>query len=795
MPLKKSAGFAFIWGDKILLSHATGAAWRFYSIIKGQAEEGESLLETALREVKEEANIILSPELLAQVKNQIPIVVQNKSKVLTAWFIRINAPEEIGMKTTYDKNDKLHTIIEKEKLQDEEIDWAGFVSFKDAEAKIAPYQLPILEAAKKLPKQSDFIKDHIIVGRPGLTAIIQDPVKITLVPTKINGIRDYDVTGHPRIHRIKMTNRPVNGDMVNVYYDDSSKTGVGWRGTVEKVIEDFDKFAEKTDFYTTQEIINSRAQMPLRGPRVIINRVPLPNIDAIDVTLAEKEKPWFTPAAELFVPVHQLDFLRELDEEGLDEYRDVFDRINRIVAEMPKTYEQDKIAYEDKTIYLHYFYSSGDWWIFEKDKGDKDDALEDRGKQFQAFGIANLNGAADDMGGGLGEMGYISIQELREIPQVELDFHFDPIKVKDLLAKRSRRGSAKPELKESSLSRAIRLVGEGVADLSKKYQTSRKGEFEWWVYDGHKNIAIYFTIRTNGSVVEFKVKGPKGNGIDRLATGQTSIADDDIREWVVNVANENLEKNFDSEQIQSQQAGSPAIYETNLSSAIRQLRKAMHEIQSQKKYYLDESRDRSYMLVGGANRNNISFSIRERGVAVDYKVYPGDGTIAEQGQFQVSQTSLANEQLYKWVLNIVANLETQQTEELPVAPVIKTIGGTGQPMNFNLAYDSIVEAIEKDKLHVANSDTFEYKLLMALLRDGFSVDVLSKDLNQPNVALLEKEGVELKLDDSPGQLRILAIGKQALADIQYKNTGITEKQLIDKVIREANIKVTNWRNK
>ena len=784
MALKTSAGFAFIWGDKILLSHATGAAWRFYSIIKGQSEEGESLLQTALREVKEEANIVLSPELLAQVKTQQPIIVQNKSKVLTAWFIRINAPEEIGMKTTYDKNGKLHTIIEKEKLQDEEIDWAGFVSFQDAEAKIAPYQLPILEAAKKLPKQSDFIKDHIIIARPGLT---------------------------------------------------------------------------------TKEEIKSRAQMPL------------PEIDKIDVTLVDKEKPWFTPAAELFVPYHQLEFLKELDEEGLDEYREVFERINRIVAEMPKTYEQDKIKYDDKTIYLHYFYSSGDWWILEKDKGDKDDAPADRGKQFQAFGIANLNGAADNMGDGLGEMGYISIQELREIPQVELDFHFSPTKVGDMITKKVSGGyrpgnspekavepnilSIKkidlsegdevlyqskpygnlqtatiieispeegvnkvrvkyknefgltdtvididqirkhtpgksksshpldsamrdvqiaidslqkeynnylvtkvseykwriynannkrtilfsilpmsyrieysvsngsgeieqgfesietvriwdwirfqtikglendaeplaPKNTESNLSRAIRLVGEGIDDLSKKYQTNRKGEFEWWVYDGHKNIAIYFTIRTNGSVVEFKVKGPKGNRIDRLAAGQTSIASEDLREWVVNMAMGNLEGNFDEKEPE-----------------------------------------------------------REEPVAVPI---------------------------------------------LRSAPSIKTISGTGQPMNFNLAYDSIVEAIEKNKLNVTNSDTFEYKLLMALLRDGFSVDVLSKELNQPNVALLEKEGVELKLDDWFDELRILAIGHQALATIpykKYKNVEITTNELIGKVIREANIKVTNWRNK
>ena len=776
MALKTSAGFAFIWGDKILLSHATGAAWRFYSIIKGQSEEGESLLQTALREVKEEANIVLSPELLAQVKTQQPIIVQNKSKVLTAWFIRINAPEEIGMKTTYDKNGKLHTIIEKEKLQDEEIDWAGFVSFQDAEAKIAPYQLPILEAAKKLPKQSDFIKDHIIIARPGLT---------------------------------------------------------------------------------TKEEIKSRAQMPL------------PEIDKIDVTLVDKEKPWFTPAAELFVPYHQLEFLKELDEEGLDEYREVFERINRIVAEMPKTYEQDKIKYEDKTIYLHYFYSSGDWWILEKDKGDKDDAPADRGKQFQVFGIANLNGAADNMGDGLGEMGYISIQELREIPQVELDFHFSPTKVGDMITKKVSGGyrpgnspekavepnilsinkidlsegdevlyQSKPygDLQTATiieispeegvnkvrvkyknefgitdtvididqirkhtpgksksshpLDSAMRDVQIAIDSLQKEYNNylvTKVSEYKWRIYNANNKRTILFSILPMSYRIEYSVS----NGSGEIEKGFVSIETVRIWDWIKFQTIKGLAN--DAEPV------APKNTETNLSGAIRQLRKAMREIQQAKNYYLNEISDRKYMLVGDSKKQkpNISFSIQDRGIAVDYKVYSGNGTTSPQGQFQVSQASLANDQLYKWVLNIVENQE-EETTALPAAPAIKTIAGTGQPMNFNLAYDSIVEAIEKNKLNVTNSDTFEYKLLMALLRDGFSVDVLSKELNQPNVALLEKEGVELKLDDWFDELRILAIGHQALATIpykKYKNVEITTNELIGKVIREANIKVTNWRNK
>jgi len=56
--LKISAGFVIIQDNKILLEHPTGSNWYgTYSIPKGQMEDGEDALFTALRETKEENSL------------------------------------------------------------------------------------------------------------------------------------------------------------------------------------------------------------------------------------------------------------------------------------------------------------------------------------------------------------------------------------------------------------------------------------------------------------------------------------------------------------------------------------------------------------------------------------------------------------------------------------------------------------------------------------------------------------------------------------------------------------------
>ncbi len=98
-----------------------------------------------------------------------------------------------------------------------------------------------------------------------------------------------------------------------------------------------------------------------------------------------------------------------------------FDKIielHKLIAEMPKTYEQE--GTEDPTVYLHYFAGGqASAWITEKDR------IED---QNQAFGLADLFGDG-------GELGYISIEEWIS-NGAELDFHFTPCTLAELRKQR-----------------------------------------------------------------------------------------------------------------------------------------------------------------------------------------------------------------------------------------------------------------------------------------------------------------------------------------------------------------------
>lgn len=93
------------------------------------------------------------------------------------------------------------------------------------------------------------------------------------------------------------------------------------------------------------------------------------------------------------------------------------------IKAMPHTYQQSKLG--NKAIaHLHYFRGNMDWWITEKDMGCKDDAPNEKGKQHQAFGVA-------DIGHGMSGLGYTSIQELIE-NGVELDFHWTPKTIEEI---------------------------------------------------------------------------------------------------------------------------------------------------------------------------------------------------------------------------------------------------------------------------------------------------------------------------------------------------------------------------
>ena len=85
-----------------------------------------------------------------------------------------------------------------------------------------------------------------------------------------------------------------------------------------------------------------------------------------------------------------------------------------LILTMPKSYETDGQGMA-AVAQLHYFKGGMDWYITEKDAGEKADGSP--GQQHQAFGWA-------DLGYG-GELGYISIAEIIANGG-ELDLHWAP---------------------------------------------------------------------------------------------------------------------------------------------------------------------------------------------------------------------------------------------------------------------------------------------------------------------------------------------------------------------------------
>ena len=94
-------------------------------------------------------------------------------------------------------------------------------------------------------------------------------------------------------------------------------------------------------------------------------------------------------------------------EEG-EWFRETVANLIKLIESMPHEYQQDGKG-DQAIAYLHYFTGSMDWYITERDSSDE---------QLQAFGLA-------DFGDG-GEFGYISISELLQSHDVEIDLHWTP---------------------------------------------------------------------------------------------------------------------------------------------------------------------------------------------------------------------------------------------------------------------------------------------------------------------------------------------------------------------------------
>jgi ADP-ribose pyrophosphatase YjhB (NUDIX family) len=135
-----SAGLAVIYKEKILLVHPKNARWtNSYSIPKGHLELGETSLEAAIRETKEEVGIEFHINTVPGPERELFYIKQktgNPWKKLSYYVVHIDTLEQIGLSSE---------IVPKEQLQAIEVDWAGFVPFEEAKKRMIPALLKIID--------------------------------------------------------------------------------------------------------------------------------------------------------------------------------------------------------------------------------------------------------------------------------------------------------------------------------------------------------------------------------------------------------------------------------------------------------------------------------------------------------------------------------------------------------------------------------------------------------------------------------------------------------------------------
>lgn len=128
--MKRSAGVIIIFNDKILLCHPSNSKWMgTYSFPKGSVEPGESDIEAAIRELREETSISIDKSLLKGDPIEVDYINKKRTKYkkVILYKLHIKNLSEIGLETE---------TIPSDKLQIEEVDWAGFLTKEEAKSRI-----------------------------------------------------------------------------------------------------------------------------------------------------------------------------------------------------------------------------------------------------------------------------------------------------------------------------------------------------------------------------------------------------------------------------------------------------------------------------------------------------------------------------------------------------------------------------------------------------------------------------------------------------------------------------------
>jgi 8-oxo-dGTP pyrophosphatase MutT (NUDIX family) len=134
-----SAGLAIIYDGKVLLGHSTGRKPKTgYGISKGGIEEGETNLQAAIRETKEEFGIKVPTSLID--KNEHTFLVTSRkykyNKVVYYYIVKIDKLSQIGLK---------ELKVPKGQLQLKEVDKARFMDKLEATKYVMLSQTVVLQ--------------------------------------------------------------------------------------------------------------------------------------------------------------------------------------------------------------------------------------------------------------------------------------------------------------------------------------------------------------------------------------------------------------------------------------------------------------------------------------------------------------------------------------------------------------------------------------------------------------------------------------------------------------------------
>jgi predicted NUDIX family NTP pyrophosphohydrolase len=136
---RTSAGLAIVYQGMVLLAHTAGRKWQgSYGIPKGGVEEGESLIEAAMRETLEEVGINVPKRLIDTTHRTYVLTSKKYKQVKTVhWFIvKIDDLSSIGLSGL---------VVPKRQLQLDEVDWAGFITLDEAKKRVMQSQATVID--------------------------------------------------------------------------------------------------------------------------------------------------------------------------------------------------------------------------------------------------------------------------------------------------------------------------------------------------------------------------------------------------------------------------------------------------------------------------------------------------------------------------------------------------------------------------------------------------------------------------------------------------------------------------